>query len=272
MNVAAAPPPDLRATVTARLPGLAADWSPLRGGRVNRLWRAGDVVVKCFDPQGGTPLFPNSAAAESAALRFAAPHGLSPALLADGAGWVAWRHVRGTPWCDDPARAARLLARLHALPPPAAFAPRASGSAAILAQGVAIGAAWPAPPDPGVGPCRAPAPLHGDPVPGNIIVGGDRALLIDWQCPASGDPAEDIALFLSPAMQWLYRGAPLAGHETDAFLAAYGDPGTVARYRALAPLLHWRIAAHCAWRARRGDAGYAQALQLERGMAAAGSP
>lgn len=267
MDPAEAPSPALSAAVRAQLPATAGHWEPLRGGRVNRLWRSGNVVIKSYDPGGATPLFPNSATAESAALRFAAPHGLSPTLLGEGAGWVAWAHAPGVPWQSDPARAARLLARLHALAPPATFAPRPSGSAAILAQGAAIAAPWPAPPDPGIGPCPIPAPLHGDPVPGNIIVDGDRALLIDWQCPATGDPAEDIALFLSPAMQWLYRGATLSMDETAAFLSAYGNPGTVARYRALAPVLHWRIAAHCAWRAARGDGDYEQALRLEFALA-----
>ncbi len=164
-----------------------------------------------------------------------------------------------------PARAARLLARLHALPPPATFAPRPSGSAAILAHGAAIGAPWSAPPDPGIGPQPVPCTAAWRPCAGQHP-DGDRALLIDWQCPATGDPAEDIALFLSPAMQWLYRGAPLSADETQAFLSAYGHPATVARYQTLAPLLHWRIAAHCAWRAKRGDRDYEQALRLESAL------
>jgi hypothetical protein len=68
-------------------------------------------------------------------------------------------------------------------------------------------------------------------------------------------------------MQWLYRGAPLSADETSAFLSAYGNPATIARYRALAPVLHWRIAAHCAWRAARGDTDYAQAMRLESALA-----
>ncbi len=264
----APPPAALHRDATARL-GLPAEtvWQPLHGGRVNRLWRTGDAVVKLYDPAGASVLFPNSAKDESLALRFAAPHGLAPRHLAqgqaEGADWLAWAHAPGTPWQHDPAVPARLLARLHALPAPPGFRRRPGGSAAILAQGTSIGAPWPAPPDPVVPPCPAPSPLHGDPVPGNILTDGPRALLIDWQCPATGDPAEDLALFLSPAMQVLYRGAPLTPAETAEFLAAYGNPASVARYRLLAPLLHWRIAAHCAWRARRGDPGYADAVQAE---------
>jgi hypothetical protein len=64
-------------------------------------------------------------------------------------------------------------------------------------------------------------------------------------------------------MQQLYRGRPLSAGETAAFLAAWPRGAEVARYRLLAPLLHWRLAAHCAARARRGDAGYGDALRLE---------
>ena len=37
----------------------------------------------------------------------------------------------------------------------------------------------------------------------------------------------------------------------------------LARYDLLAPLLHWRIAAHCALRASQGHDGYAEALDHE---------
>ena len=87
--------------------------------------------------------------------------------------------------------------------------------------------------------------------------------LIDWQCPASGDPTEDIATFLSPAMQRLYRGTILSEAEREAFLAAYPDPAIVARYRALKSVYRWRMAAHCLWKAERGASDYAGALRLE---------
>ena len=76
-------------------------------------------------------------------------------------------------------------------------------------------------------------------------------------------PPEDLAAFLSPAMHWLYTGSCLTADQSATFLAGYPDAITRARYAALAPVLHWRIAAHCAWKARRGDADYAQALRLE---------
>lgn len=264
-----APPPiALRDAVAAALPGTAdRAWQALRGGRVNRCWRVGSVVVKAHDPEGATPLFPNDPEAEAAALRLAAPAGLAPALVAAGAGWIAWVHAPGRTWRAGAARAARLIGRVGALAlPPERFRALPAGSAALRAAAAALAppAAGlpPLPPDPGLPPVL-PRLVHGDAVPGNLILGpaGDR--LIDWQCPGLGDPAEDIAAFLSPAMQFLYRGWPLSAGEVAAFLAAWPRGDEVARYRCLAPLLHWRLAAHCAGRALRGDAGYAQAARIE---------
>jgi thiamine kinase-like enzyme len=104
--------------------------------------------------------------------------------------------------------------------------------------------------------------IHGDAVPGNILMSNQGVVLIDWQCPALGDPCEDIAAWLSPAMQWLYAGKPLTNAQADTFLNAFPSE-TAARYRTLAPLFHWRMAAHCQWKAQRGAADYHKALQLE---------
>jgi aminoglycoside phosphotransferase (APT) family kinase protein len=114
-----------------------------------------------------------------------------------------------------------------------------------------------------VPPSAKRALLHGDPVPGNILVTPDGLRLIDWQCPAVGDPVEDLALFLSPAMQLIYRGAPLTRAEGDAFTAAYADPQVQDRLNAMQPWHHWAMAAYCAWKAARGAQRYAQAMELE---------
>lgn len=100
-------------------------------------------------------------------------------------------------------------------------------------------------------------------MPGNLLLNDDAVVLIDWQCPAIGDPAEDIAIFLSPAMQYVYRGKPLTDDEEAAFLAAYRDRAITRRYRALKPWFHWRMAAYCLWRARNGSPDYAPAFRLE---------
>lgn len=258
-------PPDaaLCAALRTSLPGMGADWLPLQGGRSNRVWRIGDLVVKQYRPESATPLFPNDPVAEAAALRQLGPD-LAPDYRASGAGWLAYGFLPGPNWTSDPAGVARLLAQVHRAAPPAGLRRLPMGAAAIAAH--AAGFAGPGLPScPEVPQVDLPPPVlvHGDPVPGNIVVTAQGLRLIDWQCPGLGDPVDDLALFLSPAMQWLYRGAPLAEAEAAAFLAAYPDAATVRRYQALRPLLHWRIAAHCAFRAARGDAAYAEALRLE---------
>ena len=64
-------------------------------------------------------------------------------------------------------------------------------------------------------------------------------------------------MFLSPAMQSLYRGNVLTRDEEAQFAAAYPDHRVVARYYALKPWFHWRMAAYCCW---RGDL---DAMRLE---------
>lgn len=263
------PAPLIRAVQRCN-PALAGvNWVPLQGGRSNHLWQVGDWVVKLYDPAAASPLFPNDSAAEARALRLFAPFGFAPHLRAKGAGWLAYDHVPGRAWIGSPALVAQTLFRLHQLPANnARFRALPSGSNALIAQGAAVvvacqGTLPPPPPLASVAPVRRPCLIHGDAVPGNIIMGPAGLTLIDWQCPALGDATEDLAAFLSPAMQWLYRGAILDISEVEAFLAAYPDSQTVSRYRALAPVYHWRMAAHCLWKAERGATDYATALQLE---------
>ncbi|GHC51908.1 phosphotransferase [Neogemmobacter tilapiae] len=239
------PPADILAELAAQRPDHrpATPWQILPGGRVNRLWQQGDLVLKVYDPNGASPLFANDPKAEAAALRHVAPYGLAPELRAEGAGWVAYAHVPGQNWQQDVTIVARLLGRLHALP--------------TLPDLPEKREVWPHP----------TALLHYDPVPGNIVIRPDQPpLLIDWQCPALGDPAHDLAIFLSPAMQMLYAGKPLSRDDHDLFLMTYPNRETVARYQTHAPQLHRRIADHCLWRAARSAPGYAEAARAEMAL------
>ncbi|MGR3761362.1 phosphotransferase family protein [Roseobacteraceae bacterium NS-SX3] len=246
----------------------------LAGGRSNRVWRAGGVVVKLFSKVQDNPLFANDPAREAAALRALGGTGMVPQLIAsgqfEGHAWLAYSHITGASWRSDAAHVAQLLGRLHDQPPFAGLPPGANGSAALEAQARAI-----------LNRCRQPGEvlrlrplgqvqplpdtqlIHGDPVPGNLVAHDGTLTLIDWQCPQLGDPAEDLALFTSPAMQLLYRGSPLARAEEDAFLAAYPDRRITGRMLALKPWYHWRMAAYCLWQAERGGARDRDALQLE---------
>lgn len=260
------PPAALVRAVLEALPELAGEgWQPLAGGRSNRVWRLGRAVVKLYDATAASPLFPNDARAEAAALALLGPHGLAPVRRAVGEGWLCYDHVDGRPWSDDAAAVAAVLARVHALPGKG-FRRVGSGHAALIGQGRAILAtcrgALPPPPPGDVPAVVRPGLIHGDAVAGNVIAGPQGVTLIDWQCPAEGDPAEDVAAFLSPAMQMLYRGRVLDSGQEAAFLAACPPP-LADRYRALAPAFHWRMAAHCLWKAERGAADYARAIGLE---------
>lgn len=245
-------------------PDLAgAEWQPLAGGRTNRLWRVGGYTVKRFAPDGASPLFPNEVQAEARALALFAGSGLAPRLRALGRDWLIYDHAEGRIWSGDPAPVARALHRLHGIQvPEGSFRTAPNGSAAVLTDARRIFALPDAPDDPGLPPVAA-VPIHADAVAGNIIETADGPLFIDWQCPAMGDPVEDICTFLSPAMTWLYSGEPMRPDRAEAFLAAYPDANVVARARAMMPVYRWRIAAHCAWKAARGDADYAEALKLE---------
>ncbi|WP_306154731.1 phosphotransferase family protein [Roseovarius sp. MMSF_3281] len=248
----------------------AAQWVRLKGGRTNHVWRitgptgANPVVVKLYAETSGNPLFPNRPDDEARVLHALDGQGMAPRLLHRTATrlgpCVVYSHVSGARWRDDPAKVARLLRRLHGLAPPRGLRPAPDGSVALEAQIAAILARCPGDvqnmpglPDTAVPPSGAACLLHGDPVPGNLIAQGAALHLIDWQCPAIGDPCEDIALFLSPAMQIAYRGAPLAQTEEQAFLSAYDSPRLLSRYAALAPWYHARSFAYCLWQAHQGD-------------------
>lgn len=278
------PPAALVAHWTATDPILPAEarWTALQGGRTNALWRVdaprGAAVVKLFRPGSDTPLFRNDPAAEARALDALAGSGLAPVLIATGetplGPSLIYAHVTGRVWRpgDGAGSVARALARLHGFALPDELA-SASGQAqalrdhgreilkAVGPRGRALAGEEPDLP-------RSVPPvddvfLHGDCTAGNALVTDAGITFIDWQCPARGDPTIDLAIFLSPAMQAVSGNRPLSAEDEAAFLAAYGDAAVAARYRAMAPLHHWRMAAYCLWRAARGDEGYAEAAQLE---------
>lgn len=246
----------------------------LSGGRSNHVWQMGDLVVKLYDQSGQNPLFANDPDCETAVLRALASTHMVPDLVQSGCfeghRWLAYSHIRGTPWEQGAASVARLLGRLHHQPVISGLPDGINGSAMLKAQTEAI-----------LARCRAGRDLsglcplgqvprsgrtciiHGDPVPGNLVANGTALVLIDWQCPQIGDPAEDLALFLSPAMQFLYRGAVLSTAEAEAFLAAYPDPEVVQRLRSLMPWFHWRMAAYCLWKSERGSSEDMEGMRLE---------
>jgi len=229
------------------------------------------------DAGPANPMFANDPVAEAMALDHLAPMGLAPERIASldtsHGRCLIYRRIPGLPWRRGTERVAGLLGRIHAIAPPPGLRRQDGSGAAVLAHGAAILALCPAgeasdrlaaarPPDPGVANVAAPALVHGDPVPGNIIEGPSGLTAIDWQCPAAGDPCGDFAIFLSPSMQLAYRGRALTSAERAAFLNA-ADPTLVTRYRALAPALHWRLAAYRLWCGPARGTDVAREVEME---------
>ncbi|WP_157937565.1 phosphotransferase family protein [Oceaniglobus roseus] len=285
VDQAAPPPLDLRRRLEQD--GLIPDdaqWTVLSGGRTNRVWRldprgdGGPLVCKIGSAGTDTPLFPNDPAAEAAALVHLAGTGLAPeplgSLCEGDVACLVYRFQPGATWKTDVAGVAQSLARVHRCKPPPRVRRVRAAPDEILKDAARVVAQLPPGlrerlaalcPRPRAAEHAADVFLHGDPVPGNILCppGGGAPVLIDWQCPAIGDPVHDAAIFLSPAMQRLGRGRPLDAAERRQFLHRLGGEALAARFALLEPLLTWRMAAHCAWRLARGEADYAAALDAE---------
>lgn len=229
-------------------------------------------------------MFANSATREIASLSRLTGTGLVPKLIEpgqfEGRDWVLYDHVAGKSWDRDAGHVAQLLGRLHDQPVPESLPQGPDGSVDWKARGREILDLCPAVsarplieamPDVYVEPLGRAFFVHGDPVPGNLIEHDGTLTLIDWQCPVAGDPAEDLAIFMSPAMQLLYRGAPLTSAEEHEFLSSYPDPAVVARCEQLRPWVHWCMAAYCLWRTGQGQEEYGRAMELELSALAAQS-
>lgn len=256
----------------------SAHWSLLTGGRTNLIWRVdmpdgSSLVCKLFRPNTATPLFANDGTREALALRALSGSSIAPELVAfqdsTFGETVIYRHIDGLPWGGDVVAVAQVMARLHARDLPEGLPEQTVTPNSLIADGhnmAPSGLILPPTLRQSLPDARR-AFLHGDIVPGNLLDTSDGLQLIDWQCPSIGDPSADIAIFLSPAMQVLYGHRALSSTEIDLFLSAYqvesGDTQTVTRYRALAPLYHWRMAAYCLWKSTRGDRDYARVATLE---------
>jgi thiamine kinase len=255
----------------------------LRGGYRNEVVRVRtdqvDVVVKRFVEAPENPMFPTLATHERAALLLLDGTGLAPTPVdaPDRDGDVAvlvYRWVEGPTWPgsarppDRPVDAtAHTLAAVHAVRASNhdEFRPLLIDPDDLVEHGRSMLAA--APSDladrwrdvakrwhrrHARASGARDALVHTDCGPGNQVLadgpGGPRVVLIDWQCPGLGDPVDDVATFLSPAMHVLYGVAPLHSHEATRFLAAYDPAGTVDAAIERRAAYHLRIAAYCAHR------------------------
>ncbi|MEP3299263.1 MAG: aminoglycoside phosphotransferase family protein [Pseudoruegeria sp.] len=255
-----------------------ATWTPLQGGRSNSLWRikapGADWVCKLFHAPDSNPLFPNDSTAEAVVLAALKGVGLAPELIktvSTPAGLcIFYDFIPGKAGRVSPEDVAGLLGRLHCLRRGPAVRRLPTEIDALLAHALRILdqckqksdllALKPTVPDL---TAVTPVLIHGDATAANIISTKTGCVLIDWQCPALADPCEDIATYLSPAMQFLSTGSPLSQPQIEEFLQAYPVVATTQRYRAIAPLFHFRMAAYCRWKTDAGHSEYSDAGALE---------
>jgi len=221
------------------------------------------VIVKAYDLTRISPLFANDPEAEFATLKALEGRGFTPDpmnLTQIGPWPVLIYKALPQQSTLTPHAAGALLARLHAIAPPS-WLPRAAQGTQVLEE-----AARMAPKLDLSGlipPKNRPAVfLHRDPVPANFVVTKTAPHLIDWQSPGAGNPLEDVAQFISPAMRHLYGAAALSTADLTAFFDGY-DPKMQAIYAADGAAFHARIAAYCLWQAAHGAEDYTAALAHE---------
>ncbi|MEM9602227.1 MAG: phosphotransferase [Pseudomonadota bacterium] len=259
-----------------KLAPAGASWQlvSVAGAHSNRVWRASapgarDCIVKHHQADAvRNPLFGNDAAVERAAAE-ATPTSLAPRLLGAWGDWSVWPCVAGGRF-HAPERAAQQLRAVHDLSPWTGLSVVAGTPRAWVEQGLdmldrvatdneAVAALRASAPEVGARP-HACTVIHRDPHPGNWV-GGDAAVLVDWQCVALGNPHEDLACYLARGMRLAYGFPPAPLWEAARFLAAAGVTldatwiDTQAAY-------DFRFACYCAWREQTvpGTGQYAAAL------------
>ena len=230
----------------------------LKGGYLNEVLLVSTgtakMVLKRFAPETTGTLFPNRPQDEARALQRLQGLNVAPRLLKfwPDESVMIYEYAEGTPWTKGTADVARILLRKESADPEG-FRRRPFDPVGILAEGDALFARCSAVP-PGrpiprdLGPPARLSLIHTDLGPGNLIGHGPNLRIIDWQCPATGDLAEDIYSFLSPAFQILSEHAALTPVEDAEFWAALARTDLKSRYRALRPYFSWRMAAYCLWR------------------------
>ena len=236
----------------------------LRGGYWNKVMRidgaSGVFVLKRYVEVLPNSLFPNLPDQEAAALDRLKGLDVAPDPVGfwPEDGILVYGYVEGELWSGDVAAVADLLRRKEAASP-VGFRMAPWQPEAILSEGDRLMARCHDDQLARLLRQRRPAPLpidppaklsviHTDIGAGNLIGSGAALRLIDWQCPAEGDLAEDVYSFLSPAFQLLNERRPLAPDAIDTFFGALAMIDIRERYLRLRPYFAYRMAAYCCLR------------------------
>jgi thiamine kinase len=252
-------------------------WHAQIGGRTNKVWRLvgeEDLICKLYLETKNNPLFNNAPEQEYKCLLWLDGSDIAPKpykFLNTPFGEVLlYNYIKGETWSYDVDTVSELLARIRKHKCPKGLRILSNLSSNIKQTGLEIinklngyhkDKLINICPDVSISGIE-PVLLHTDVVPGNLILGDKGLRLIDWQCPAIGDPIVDIMMFLSPGMHEIYGSGKLSMKDHETFLMNLKSK-LRSRYNMLGPLYHWRLAAYCFWKAEQGYIEYENAALEE---------
>jgi len=252
-------------------------WHAQTGGRTNKVWRLEgetDLICKLYLETKTNPLFNNTPEAEYKCLLFLDGSCIAPKpykyLKTPFGEVLIYNYIKGPTWSHDVSSVSELLTRIRKHKYPKGLRILSNLPSDIKQTGIEIinklnrdhkNKLNKTCPDVST-PDIEPVLLHTDVVPGNLILSKEGLRLIDWQCPAIGDPIVDIMMFLSPAMHDIYGFGKLSMKDHETFLMNL-TPKLRSRYNILGPLYHWRLAAYCFWKAEQGFVEYENAALAE---------
>ena len=249
------------------------DIKKLTGGYHNYVYRLRnndgiDWVIKQYVTHSDVPLFPVLPDHESGALKVLKETGVTPKYIdflphVEKGAILIYEFVEGEQWQKDTSLVARMLAKVHQtksnqtlqnafrqLPYKPADLIQQTQSILGLMQDSSeatsqldrylIDSHWSEQIE-----CSL---IHTDCGPGNIVIGNQQSVLIDWQCPGLGDPIEDLINFSSPSMQILYGLSPLIDQQLSEFFDAYDNPEAITRLNTNGIYYRARFVAYCFYR------------------------
>ena len=252
-------------------------WHAQTGGQTNKVWRLigeEDLICKLYLETGNNPLFKNTPEEEYRCLLWLEGSNIAPKpykFLKTPFGEVLiYNYIKGQIWSHNVDSVSELLTRIRKHIYPKGLRVLSNLPSDIKQIGLEIinelnsyhkNKLIKICPDVSI-PDIEPVLLHTDVVPGNLILADEGLRLIDWQCPAIGDPIVDIMMFLSPGMHEIYGSRKLSMKEHETFLMNLTSK-LRNRYNILATLYHWRLAAYCFWKAEQGFIEYEKAALAE---------
>ena len=252
-------------------------WYTQSGGRSNKVWRLKgekDLICKLYLETKTNPLFNNIPEAEYRCLLWLEGSNIAPKpykFLKTPFGEVLlYNFISGETWSHDVETVSELLTRIRNHKYPKGLRRLSIVPSDIKQSGFEIinrlngyhkNELMNICPNVSISDIE-PVLLHTDVVPGNLIIGDEGLRLIDWQCPAIGDPIIDIMMFLSPGMHEIYGSGKLSMKAHEAFLMNL-TLKLRNRYNIIGPLYHWRLAAYCFWKAEQGFIEYENAALAE---------